>query len=153
MAFRYPVLDPELCTRCHACEIACVEARYGGGPYQPDDVFVLERRRLAVRDWGELPTLDVCTHCAEAPCVPVCPHLALLRFRDGRVELREDRCTGCGKCIGACSFRAIRRVTELGIAVKCDGCMPLNREPACVAACPSGALSLVEGLPGKTTAG
>lgn len=151
MAFRYPVLDSAVCSRCHACEVACVQQRYGGGPYAPDDPFVLERRRLAVREWSL--ELDVCTHCSESPCVPVCPHLALLRFPDGRVELREDRCTGCGRCISACTFRAIRRVTELGVAVKCDGCVPLGIAPACVAVCPTGALSLVVGVPGKTSAG
>lgn len=142
MPARFPVLDPAACVPCGLCEVACVEARYGWDDLVPDDPRVLERRRLRIRVVAGLPALDVCFHCAESPCVPVCPHDALLRFRDGRVELIEDRCTGCGKCIAACPYGAIRRVVDLDIAVKCDGCAPLGGEPACVPACPSKALSL-----------
>ena len=104
--------------------------------------MVLERRRLAIRVTDGRPRLDVCTHCAPAPCVPTCPHLALLRFPDGRVDLREDRCTGCGRCISACPEDGIRRVYALDLAVKCDGCVPLGIAPACVQACPYDALSV-----------
>lgn len=174
----FPKLDAALCTACGACEVACVTARYPEVPrdVQPDDPIVLERRRLAIRivdpgptgdpsPTGEpsptgdrpirlqpgMPSLDVCIHCADSPCVPVCPHNALVRFPGGRVELIEPRCTGCGACIGACPYKAIRRVTALSIAVKCDGCAPMDRPghvvpikggPACVAACPTGALKL-----------
>lgn len=120
-----------------------MEARYGLEGLSPDDALVLERRRLAIRTVAGLPRLDVCTHCEDAPCIPVCPHFALLRFPDGRVELVEDRCTGCGHCVAACTFRAIRRVTALDIAVKCDGCRTLDGGPACVPACPTNALSMV----------
>lgn len=159
----HPVLDPTKCTSCGACEVACVTVRYpelsgpGKPALQPDDALVLERRRLAIRaspatpERPGLPSLDVCVHCPDSPCVTVCPHNALVRFRDGRVELIEPRCTGCGACISACPYRAIRRVTELSIAVKCDNCAPMDRPghvvpieggPACVRVCPSGALSL-----------
>lgn len=139
---RFPVLDPAACVPCGLCEVACVESRYGLANLQPDDPVVLERRRLRIRVVADLPALDVCFHCTESPCVPVCPHDALLRFRDGRVELLEDRCTGCGKCVAACTYGAIRRVNDLDIAVKCDGCAPRGGAPACLPACPSGALSL-----------
>lgn len=142
MAARFPTLDPSKCTPCGLCEVACVEARYDLHDLAPDDAIVLERRRLAVRVVAGLPSLSVCTHCPESPCIAVCPHDALLRYPDGRVELLEPRCTGCGHCISACTFRAIRRVTALGIAVKCDGCQTLAGGPACVPACPTEALTM-----------
>jgi Fe-S-cluster-containing hydrogenase component 2 len=138
----YPTLEPALCTSCGACEVACVQVRYGLSGLQPDDVVVLERRRLAIRVVAEVPSLDVCIHCPDSPCVKVCPHHALLRFPNGRVELLEERCTGCGTCVSACPYRAIRRVNELDLAVKCDGCRPLGHAPACAPACPTGALRI-----------
>jgi Fe-S-cluster-containing dehydrogenase component len=137
----FPRLDAARCTACHACEVACVEARYGGEGRAPDDVEVLERRRLAVRVVAGVPSLDVCVHCPDSPCVRVCPHHALLRYPTGRVELLESRCTGCGACVSACPYRAIRRVNALDLAVKCDGCRGVDAAPACVPACPTGALS------------
>lgn len=142
MAARFPALDPSRCVPCGACEVACVEARYGLEGLAPDDTIVRERRRLAIRVVASLPTIDVCTSCAEAPCSRVCPHDALLRYPDGRVELLENRCTGCGHCVSACDYKAIRRVNELSLAVKCDGCRTIAGGPACVPACPSGALSI-----------
>lgn len=150
----HPTLDPASCTACGACEVACVTARYpdAADVTDPDDPRVLERRRLAIRVVAGMPSLDVCVHCPDSPCVDVCPHHALIRFADGRVELLEPRCTGCGHCISACPYKAIRRVTALGIAVKCDACAPMVRPgvveplpggPACQAACPTGALGMV----------
>ena len=137
----YPSLDPTRCEPCGQCETACVEARYGAGPH--DTAFVLERRRLAIHVVAGLPALDVCVHCDDSPCVTVCPHHALVRYPNGRVELVEPRCTGCGKCISACPYDAIRRVTALDIAVKCDACEGISGGPACIPACPTTALSLV----------
>lgn len=141
---RFPHLDPAACSACRKCEVACVETHYGLSGLEPDDAVVLERRRLKIVV-SEVPALNVCNHCAASPCVTVCPHFALIRFRDGRVDLLEDRCTGCGKCIAACPFDAIRRVTDLDIAVKCDGCRDIAGGPACAPACPTGALTIVSG--------
>ena len=39
----------------------------------------------------------------------------------------------------ACSFGAVRPLTGFKVAAKCDACVDMV-EPACVAACPTGAL-------------
>lgn len=138
----HPALDASRCVPCGACEVACVSARTGLTGLLPDDVLVLERRRLRIRVVADVPTLDVCVDCEERPCVAVCPHHALLVRPNGRVDLLESRCTGCGHCIAACTYGAIRRVSALDMAYKCDSCAPLGHAPACIAACPSAALSL-----------
>lgn len=138
----FPQLDPARCVPCGLCEVACVQARTGLLDLLPDDVIVLERRRLRVREVAGTPAVAVCVHCTDRPCVAVCPHRALVAWPNGRVDLVEARCTGCGQCLPACSYDAIRRVSALDVAYKCDSCQPLGHAPACIPACPTGALSL-----------
>lgn len=137
-------LDPDRCTGCRLCELACVEDRYGPVPGETvekrlEQPTVYERRRLRIV-LGDVLDIEVCDHCEAHPCVAICPHHALLAWPSGQVDLREDRCTGCGKCIAACDRHAIRRVNALDIAVKCDGCAHRPGE-ACVEACPEDALT------------
>lgn len=47
-----------------------------------------------------------CQHCAEAPCVSVCPTKATYRRPDGIVAIDYERCIGCGYCIVACPYQA-----------------------------------------------
>ncbi len=42
-------------------------------------------------------------------------------------------------CVMACSFGAVKPLTGFKVAAKCDSCVDMV-EPACVAACPTGAL-------------
>lgn len=53
-----------------------------------------------------VPHIDVelCDQCNQ--CVDICPFGAL--FNDGIVQLRENRCVGCGLCTHHCPHHAIR---------------------------------------------
>lgn len=137
-------LTPERCTGCRLCELACVEDHYGPVPgHDLEHPLVYDRRRLAIRPVAESWRIEVCDHCEARPCVASCPHHALLSWPNGAVTLVEPRCTGCGACIAVCDRRAIRRVTELSVAIKCDGCQDRPGPPACVRACPEDALRMV----------
>ncbi len=57
----------------------------------------------------------------------------------GVVTVAEELCDGCGACAEACRFDAIN--LHDGIPLICDLC---GGEPACVAVCPTGALSFEE---------
>ena len=90
-----------------------------------------------------------CLHCADAPCVTVCPTGASYkRSEDGIVLVNEDACIGCGLCAWACPYGAREMDVAAGVMKKCTLCIDriynenlpeIDREPACVRTCPSGA--------------
>ncbi len=72
-------------------------------------------------------------------------------FRSGRqAVIRRERCTGCGRCLELCRFRAISRVSGNGREplvrvdpAACEGC------GVCVDHCPSGAIDFPERVCGQ----
>ena len=134
-------LDARRCLSCHSCEIACavshsetrdlVSAVVSGARAKPRIYVepVDDRKGLAL----------TCHHCERAPCMMACPTEALRREASGAIVVEEGRCIGCHTCEMVCPFGVIS--VFQGVAVKCDLC---HGEPACVAACPTGALSFQE---------
>jgi Fe-S-cluster-containing dehydrogenase component len=136
--------DPEKCTQCHGCEIACKSWRklpYG-----------VQYRRVLNLWRGEYPevknaTLSLaCLHCAEPACAAVCPEDAISKSeRDGRVVVDEALCNGCRLCADACSF-GVPQFGETGVMQKCDLChgqQSTQVSPPCVDTCPGEALSYI----------
>jgi carbon-monoxide dehydrogenase iron sulfur subunit len=63
---------------------------------------------------------------------------------EGVILVEKNHCIGCLMCFIACPFGAIEEIrgTMGACSVsKCDLCTAIDREPACVAACPTKALS------------
>ena len=82
----------------------------------------------------------ICRHCQDAPCVAVCRTGALVQNSlTGVVDRIVENCIGCWTCAMVCPYGAIGRRMEVRMAVKCDRCKDLD-VPACVQACPTGAL-------------
>ena len=58
-------------------------------------------------------TLPVmCQHCAEPPCVDVCPTGASMKRADGIVQVNKHTCIGCRYCMMACPYKARSFVHE-----------------------------------------
>jgi len=86
-------------------------------------------------------------HCEDALCVTVCPTGASYkRAEDGIVLIDPEICIGCKLCSWACPYGAREFDEEAGVMRKCTLCVDriydkslpeAEREPACVAACPS----------------
>lgn len=98
------VIDLRKCVGCHACTIACVAEN----KLPPGVVY----RQVVEEEIGTYPNVTrrfiprPCLHCAEPPCVPVCPVNATYTRADGIVVMDYDRCIGCRYCMNACPYNS-----------------------------------------------
>jgi len=82
----------------------------------------------------------LCNHCANPPCVQVCPVGATFQTKDGVVLVDESYCVGCRYCIQACPYGARYMHPEKNVADKCTFCyhrIAKGLLPACVEVCPT----------------
>jgi Fe-S-cluster-containing dehydrogenase component len=156
------VIDLDTCVGCHACVTNCKEWNTGGhmapltdiNPYGAGSDGVWFNRVHTYEHTTETGSRTVhfprsCLHCDEPACVTVCPTGASYkRASDGIVLVDEDKCIGCKLCSWACPYGAREYDVVVGVMKKCTLCIdriynenlePLDRVPACVAACPTGA--------------
>jgi len=135
-------IDREKCLGCKSCELQCAIER--------DSVSktllgaVQERPRPIARvgvfgSTGKCFPIQ-CRQCQDSPCLRACPSGAIQRDSDEDIVILDQaKCRGCWMCIMSCPFGAIVPSTVYKVAVKCDECLHME-EPACVNACPTGAL-------------
>jgi len=139
------LVRPERCLGCKSCEIGCaVQHSKGKNLLAAVAQEPLPRKRLYVESGPggrRLPV--VCRHCEDAPCLNACISGCLYRDERGFIRRHKERCIGCWTCVMACPFGVISRDGINHIAVKCDRCHKRD-VPACVNACPTGALTLAD---------
>ncbi|MGB9859930.1 MAG: 4Fe-4S dicluster domain-containing protein [Moorellaceae bacterium] len=142
------LINFERCLGCLSCKLACATAHSRSG-----DLFkaVLEgerpKSRVFVHQMGKVKAPLNCRHCQEAPCIDACIAGAMHRKEDGTVTNAggEQECTGCWMCVMVCPYGVIRSDEEGLKALKCDReCRDEAGLPACVRACPTGALVYAE---------
>jgi phenylacetyl-CoA:acceptor oxidoreductase subunit 1 len=134
------VIDINRCVGCQTCTIACKHAN--------DTLPGVQWRRVIDVETGTFPDVERlflvtgCQHCAEPPCVPVCPTGATTQRADGLVVQDYDICIGCAYCAVACPYQArtiaheqlwyygretvqeqaVKHEERLGVAQKCSFC-------------------------------
>ena len=145
------LLDQGRCTGCSACRLGCT----------------IENQLDWDRSWRRVHTANperqpgaatlhlssACHHCQDPACLRACPALAIQQLDDGTVQLDDTRCIGCRYCSWACPYDAPLYDPARGVMSKCTSCPERRADghpPACVTACPTGALDwgeLARGLP------
>ena len=98
------VVDINRCVGCQTCTISCKHANDTPPGVQWRSVLDVERG--AYPDVERLFLVVGCQHCAEPPCVPVCPTGATRQRADGLVTMDYETCIGCGYCAVACPYQA-----------------------------------------------
>jgi molybdopterin-containing oxidoreductase family iron-sulfur binding subunit len=139
---------------CDRCVTACREEN-GWGDSGPAETRPQWIRKVSVRDpasgtKSEPPVM--CQHCAEPPCVDVCPTGASFKRADGIVLVDKHICIGCRYCMMACPYKArsfvhapvdnqkVAAPRGKGTVEGCTLCVDridAGKLPACVAACAS----------------
>ncbi|HUP62236.1 MAG TPA: hydrogenase 2 operon protein HybA [Thermoanaerobaculia bacterium] len=148
--------DATKCVGCKACVVKCKEAGdlpadidgYGGGLYDAPEGLNESTRNVIqlVKDGDETAYVKKqCMHCIDPACVGACMMGALGKREFGIVSWDNNKCIGCRYCQVACPFGVPKfqwSKTSPRI-VKCELCRDLLAEgklPACVDACPRGAV-------------
>jgi formate dehydrogenase iron-sulfur subunit len=150
------LIDLTRCTGCNSCALACKESN-NLGPLLPGvvpDALDSQTYTFVEEHWVTTEAGDIeqrfvkrqCMHCLNAACVSACPAAAMHKGEGGAVIYRSSRCLGCRYCQAACPFAVPRFNWDNGITPvinKCWLCYARLQEgdiPACVEACPTGAL-------------
>lgn len=130
------VVEPERCTGCRTCELACSLKKTGECNPQKSRIRVLSMPHEGL----DLPV--ICQHCENAPCRTVCSVGALQRKpQTGAMILEPSVCIGCNACMMVCPYGAINVDLERRELTKCDLC---DGDPTCVKYCVTEAIRFVE---------
>jgi molybdopterin-containing oxidoreductase family iron-sulfur binding subunit len=98
---------------CNDCVTACQQENGWKAPQQSTDpqwIRKIEIREIKTGRTASLPVM--CQHCAEPPCVDVCPTGASFKRADGIVLVDRHACIGCRYCMMACPYKARSFVHE-----------------------------------------
>jgi phenylacetate-CoA ligase len=98
------VADLDRCVGCQTCTAACRHTNATAPAVQ--------WRRVLDIETGSYPSVSRtfvpvgCQHCADPPCMHVCPTGATGKRADGIVTIDYDLCIGCAYCDVACPYQA-----------------------------------------------
>lgn len=133
--------DLERCVGCQTCTASCRHTNATSPPVQWRKVLDVEAGTFPDVSRTFVPV--GCQHCADPPCMHVCPTTATGQRADGIVTIDYDICIGCSYCAVACPYQARYKTDRasfaygsaseheqarfdegrLGVATKCTFCV------------------------------
>ena len=141
--YRFHV-DMGRCIGCKCCVVACNEQN--GNPAS------INWRRVGEIEGGFFPAASRsylsmgCNHCVDPTCLSGCPVDAYSKDSiTGIVRHSAEACIGCQYCTWNCSYGVPQYNADRGVVGKCDMCygrLEHGQAPACVSACPEGAIAI-----------
>lgn len=159
------LVDLTRCVGCRSCEAACNAEQKLPSPERPftdQSVFADEGKEVRRTDETRYTVVRKytspqrehplyrkiqCNHCQEPACVASCFVNAYTKTPEGAVIYNPDVCVGCRTCMIACPFYipAFKYSSAFHPRIqKCIFCydtrLKYGKPPACVEACPMGAL-------------
>ena len=153
--------DNTICTGCRACMPACNEANglppdttLSEGVWdmpadlnsQTKNIIKLYKDTNDERQPEDFAFVKrQCMHCLDPACATGCPFGALKKNQWGAVTWNSSLCIGCRYCEVACPFEVPKFEWNKWNPkiVKCEFCfdrLKAHQQPACTAACPTGAV-------------
>jgi molybdopterin-containing oxidoreductase family iron-sulfur binding subunit len=153
------VIDMRRCDGCAKCTKACQQTHHLPQSFEWIKVFNVQDR-MGREYYMPRP----CMQCENAPCLRVCPVAATFKNDEGVILVDQDRCIGCRLCMAACPYGARyfnyddppaftnpfgkptpeypvpQRKGTVGKCMFCVHNSEMGKLPACVEACPMGAL-------------
>ena len=138
------ITDLNRCVGCLACSVACKGLNdVPIGKFWNRVMRVGPNPEFEGADYPDVYMYFLpltCQHCADAPCVSVCPTGASFKDVDGTVQVDKETCIGCGACLDACPYSVRYLNEETSVAEKCTMCQQALSEdstmvPQCVSQC------------------
>jgi len=143
--------DVTRCIGCEECVLACQRTNETGSdaPYR----WQRGPRELSENRWTTIRRAprgryvrEQCRHCLDPACAAACPVGALHKSAEGPVVYDAAICMGCRYCMVACPFGMTRyewssNTPRVRKCILCHDRITAGElpQPACTAACPTGA--------------
>ena len=150
------IIDVAKCHDCNNCFLSCKDEYFENDfpPYSAAQPRHGHRwMNIMRKERGQYPKVDVaylpipCMHCDDAPCIKAAKKEAIYKREDGIVVIDPEKAKGQKNLVESCPYGVIYWNEEKGLLQKCTFCVHLLedgwKEPRCVQACPTKAMSVV----------